>query len=100
MSESVDKPEVGRKVAGFTVETTAGPLKLSDLKGRKVVLYFYPKDNTPGCTTEGADFAASHARFRKAGAEVFGVSRCPRISGTPTARTWSPGSKAASRTTA
>jgi peroxiredoxin Q/BCP len=50
-------------------------LKLSDLKGRKVVLYFYPKDNTPGCTTEGADFAASHAKFRKAGAEIFGVSR-------------------------
>ncbi len=75
MSNPVDKPEVGKKVADFSVETTAGPLKLSDLKGRKVVLYFYPKDNTPGCTTEGADFAASHAKFRKAGADVFGVSR-------------------------
>ena len=75
MNKIVDRPEVGRKVAGFSVETTAGPLKLSDLAGRKVVLYFYPKDNTPGCTTEGADFAASHAKFRKAGAEVFGVSR-------------------------
>ena len=65
----------GDKVADFSAETTAGPLRLADLKGRKVVLYFYPKDNTPGCTTEGADFAASHSKFRKAGAEVFGVSR-------------------------
>ena len=40
-----------------------------------MVLYFYPKDNTPGCTTEGSDFAASHAKFRKAGAIVLGVSR-------------------------
>ncbi len=39
------------------------------------MLYFYPKDNTPGCTIEGADFAASHAKFRKAGAVVLGVSR-------------------------
>jgi len=75
LSNGVDKPEAGKKVADFSVETTAGPLKLSELKGRKVVLYFYPKDNTPGCTTEGADFAASHPKFRKAGAEIFGVSR-------------------------
>jgi peroxiredoxin Q/BCP len=39
------------------------------------VLYFYPKDNTPGCTTEGSDFAKSHAKFAKAGAVVVGVSR-------------------------
>ena len=80
MTASADKPaaagpKVGAKVASFTAESTGGPLKLADLKGRKVVLYFYPKDNTPGCTTEGADFAASHAQFRAADAEVFGVSR-------------------------
>jgi peroxiredoxin Q/BCP len=77
LTDAIDKvlAGLGDKVADFAVETTAGPLKLSDLEGRKLVLYFYPKDNTPGCTTEGADFAASHPAFRKAGAEVLGVSR-------------------------
>jgi peroxiredoxin Q/BCP len=44
-------------------------------RGRILVIYFYPKDNTPGCTTEGQDFAALHAEFQRAGAEVFGISR-------------------------
>jgi len=66
---------VDKKVPDFTAEATGGPVKLSSLKGKKVVLYFYPKDNTPGCTTEGCDFAAAHGRFDKAGALVFGVSR-------------------------
>jgi peroxiredoxin Q/BCP len=48
---------------------------LSELRGRKLVLYFYPKDNTPGCTTEGADFRDRHDAFRRAGCEVYGVSR-------------------------
>jgi len=48
---------------------------LADLTGKKVVLYFYPKDNTPGCTTEGRDFARLHAEFVAAGAVVLGVSR-------------------------
>ena len=64
-----------RKVPDFKAASTGGEVRLSDLKGSTVVLYFYPKDNTPGCTTEGSDFAASHAKFRKAGAEVFGISR-------------------------
>ena len=75
MSPEPDKPEIGRKVADIQVEATGGSLKLSDFEGRKLVLYFYPKNNTPGCTTEGADFAASHPQFRRAGAEVMGVSR-------------------------
>jgi peroxiredoxin Q/BCP len=50
-------------------------LHLSDYRGRWLVLYFYPKDNTPGCTLEGIDFNARLADFRKAGAEVLGVSR-------------------------
>jgi peroxiredoxin Q/BCP len=66
---------IGKKVPDFTAESTAGPVRLSALKGSTVVLYFYPKDNTPGCTTEGMDFAASHAKFRRAGAAIFGVSR-------------------------
>ena len=50
-------------------------LHLSDFRGRWLVLYFYPKDNTPGCTLEGIDFNARLADLRKAGAEVLGVSR-------------------------
>jgi peroxiredoxin Q/BCP len=49
--------------------------KLSDFAGRWLVLYFYPKDSTPGCTTEGLDFNALLPKFRKLGAEVLGVSR-------------------------
>lgn len=49
--------------------------RLSDYKGKKLVLYFYPKDNTPGCTTEGMQFRDLHPDFRAANAEVFGISR-------------------------
>ena len=49
--------------------------KLSDYAGKWLVLYFYPKDSTPGCTTEGIDFSALLPKFRKSGAEVLGVSR-------------------------
>jgi len=66
---------VNKKVPEFSAESTGGPVRLSALKGKTVVLYFYPKDNTPGCTTEGADFAAAHKKFAKAGAVVLGVSR-------------------------
>jgi peroxiredoxin Q/BCP len=64
-----------RKVPDFKAEATGGQFSLAAQKGKKLVLYFYPKDNTPGCTTEGADFGKAHARFKKAGAEVFGISR-------------------------
>ena len=49
--------------------------RLADARGRNVVLYFYPKDNTPGCTTEGQQFRDLHSEFRKAGADVYGISR-------------------------
>ena len=65
---------IDKKVPDFSAESTGGPVKLSALKGKKVVLYFYPKDNTPGCTTEGCDFAAAHKKFEKAGAVILGVS--------------------------
>ena len=55
--------------------TGGAPVSLAALAGQKVVVYFYPKDNTPGCTTEGIDFARLHADFVAAGAAVFGVSR-------------------------
>ena len=66
---------IGKKVSDFTAEATAGPFSLSDHRGHPVVLYFYPKDNTPGCTTEGAQFRDLHGKFAKAGAVVAGVSR-------------------------
>ena len=66
---------IGTKVPDFTIDATAGPFTLSDYRGHPVVLYFYPKDNTPGCTTEGAQFRDLHDRFAKAGAVVAGVSR-------------------------
>jgi thioredoxin-dependent peroxiredoxin len=66
---------LGKKVPDFTIDATAGPFTLSDHHGHPVVLYFYPKDNTPGCTTEGAQFRDLHAKFAKAGAVVAGISR-------------------------
>ncbi len=60
----------------FELPATGGSLfRMSDYKGRGVVLYFYPKDNTPGCTTEGQDFSALYAQFQAAGWELFGISR-------------------------
>ncbi|MCJ8275991.1 MAG: peroxiredoxin [Bdellovibrionales bacterium] len=68
--------EVGKKVPAFKAEATnEEKVQLSKLKGQKVVIYFYPKDNTPGCTTESNDFSANYKKFQKAGAEIFGVSR-------------------------
>lgn len=66
---------VGKIVPDFTAASTGGEFNLKALRGKTVVLYFYPKDNTPGCTTEGSDFASSHAKFVKAGAIVAGISR-------------------------
>ncbi|MEP6941974.1 MAG: peroxiredoxin [Betaproteobacteria bacterium] len=66
---------LGKKVADFTSPATAGDFKLSAFKGRPVVIYFYPKDNTPGCTVEGEQFRDLHKHFAKAGAVVVGVSR-------------------------
>jgi len=66
---------LGKQVADFSAASTNGTFKLSDHKGETVVLYFYPKDNTPGCTTEGAEFRDAYKAFRKAGATIVGVSR-------------------------
>lgn len=67
---------VGRKVADFSLPQSDGSSwRLADHAGGKVVLYFYPRDMTPGCTTEGQDFRDLHAAFRKAGTAVFGISR-------------------------
>ncbi len=67
--------KIGAKVANFTAEGTDGPFSLSNAEGKALVLYFYPKDNTPGCTSEAGDFRDLHEEFVKAGAIVLGVSR-------------------------
>jgi peroxiredoxin Q/BCP len=66
---------LGKKVPDFSATATGGEFKLSAHKGQAVVIYFYPKDNTPGCTTEGMQFRDLHGKFAKAGAVVVGVSR-------------------------
>jgi peroxiredoxin Q/BCP len=63
------------KVADFTAPSTSGEFKLSAHKGHPVIIYFYPKDNTPGCTMEGAQFRDLFKKFQKAGAVIVGVSR-------------------------
>lgn len=69
-------PKMNRVVADFTADATRNKrIRLKDLRGQNVVLYFYPKDSTPGCTTEGRDFASLHARFRRQKTVVLGVSR-------------------------
>ena len=67
---------IGAPAPDFDSATTSGgQQQLSDLKGRKLVLYFYPKDNTPGCTLEGQNFRDLHEEFNAANAVILGVSR-------------------------
>lgn len=69
-------PTMNRVVADFSAATTGDQeMRLKGLRGKNVVLYFYPKDSTPGCTTEGRDFAALHAKFKRKDTVIFGVSR-------------------------
>jgi len=69
-------PEVGKKVPSLSGITGDGSaLKLASLKGQWVVVYFYPKDSTPGCTNEAKDFRDLYPAFRKRNAQVIGVSR-------------------------
>ena len=71
-------PGIGAKAPEFNLERDGGGnAKLADFKGRKLVLYFYPKDDTSGCTTEAKDFSALAKDFEKAGAVVVGVSPDP-----------------------
>ena len=67
---------LGKPVADFSLESTGStPVRLSNHRGGKLVLYFYPRDNTPGCTQQGSDFRDRHKEFKRAGADVFGISR-------------------------
>ena len=68
--------EVGTKAPEFTLPDKDGnPVSLSDFLGKKVVLYFYPKDNTPGCTKQACAFAASYEGFKAKNVAVIGVSK-------------------------
>lgn len=68
--------QVGKSIPALTVSTTKNEkLKLRSLKGQNLVVYFYPKDNTPGCTTEGKDFRDAYKEFKKLDTEILGVSR-------------------------
>jgi thioredoxin-dependent peroxiredoxin len=70
----MSKIEIGKKAPPFTLEGTHGTWSLEDAKGTAVVIYFYPRDNTSGCTQEGLDFSALHPQFKKAKAQIFGIS--------------------------
>jgi peroxiredoxin Q/BCP len=69
----MSKIEIGKKAPSFTLEGTSGPWSLEEAGGTAVI-YFYPRDNTSGCTQEGLDFSALHAQFKRARALVFGIS--------------------------
>jgi len=67
---------MNRVVKDFSAPATGDQtVRLKDLRGKNVVIYFYPKDSTPGCTTEGQDFRDRHAKFKRANTVIFGVSR-------------------------
>lgn len=72
----MSKVTVGQPVPDFALPATGDQtIRLSDLKGKNVVLYFYPKDNTPGCTLEGQNFRDKHDAFRRANTVLLGISR-------------------------
>ena len=66
---------LNKAVPDFQAPATGGDFRLADQRGKTVVLYFYPKDNTPGCTTEAMNFRDQYEDFEKAGVQVFGISR-------------------------
>ncbi len=68
--------QIGENAPEFTLPSdNSGDITLSGLRGKAVVLFFYPKDNTPGCTREACEFSADLSTFEAAGAQVFGVSK-------------------------
>jgi peroxiredoxin Q/BCP len=64
-----------RQVEDFALPGTGGTFRLSECRAKVLVFYFYPKDSTPGCTKEGVQFGSLHEDFRRAGCEVYGISR-------------------------
>jgi len=72
----MSRAQINKKVPAFSAEATGGkPFKLADAKGRNLVIYFYPKDNTSGCTREGQDFRDNIGKFKRNNTLIVGVSR-------------------------
>ncbi len=72
----MSKAQAGKVIPALKLPATgAQTIDLKSLRGKNVILYFYPKDSTPGCTTEGQDFAANHAKFKRRNTVILGVSR-------------------------
>ena len=68
--------KIGSKIKNFKAEMTGkNDFNLADYKGQKIVIYFYPRDNTPGCTSEGEDFRDNYKLFKKMNTKIFGVSK-------------------------
>lgn len=73
-----ERPDIGDTVPDIALEKPeGGAVKVSDFQGRKLVLFFYPKDDTPGCTTENKDFSALAGEFAEAGIALLGISKDP-----------------------
>lgn len=68
-------PDLGQPVPAFQATSTDGPVNSEDWRGHHTVLFFYPRNNTPGCTTESKDFRDQHAAFQAVDCRVFGISR-------------------------
>lgn len=77
MATTPKELKIGQKAPAFTLPTDGnGKISLSEFKGQKVVLYFYPKDDTPGCTKESCSFNENLKAFNKMGVQVIGLSKC------------------------
>jgi len=70
----MSKIAVGKQAPGFTLQGTDGEWSLKDAGGGSLVIYFYPRDDTPGCTQEGESFTAAHAQFKKLKSRIVGIS--------------------------
>ncbi len=82
--------ETGMKAPGFTLQDKDGRnVSLSDFAGKKVILYFYPKDNTPGCTRQAQAFSTAYEKFKKMNIEVIGISKDSAASHTKFAEKYS-----------
>ena len=82
--------ETGMKALGFTLQDKDGRnVSLSDFAGKKVILYFYPKDNTPGCTRQAQAFSTAYEKFKKMNIEVIGISKDSAASHTKFAEKYS-----------
>lgn len=74
----IEQPQVGDNAPTISLPNEQGEtISLDNFKGKNVVVYFYPRDDTPGCTTEGKDFRDMYAQFQDANTEIFGISKCP-----------------------